>query len=205
MKDFARLFVIDNAGMYAGWSRCTKTSFVIAVKEDVLEVKKKSGRDMLFEEVLAAFTRFMEEYEANFGQKIKIFIRGQYYRFVRRTGTSGCVDYFIEIDKGDGFPERRHLLRVSCFDKTSGFKCAVMDFLDFLAARGEIGADNGFYIPYRLEQSALAEVEMKVVKPRLTAFESGWTAPWNMPVGIYPLRVCYEEPKVYDCETTQTA
>lgn len=193
MKDFSRLFVI-NDGDSSGWTNSTRTSFVIAVKADVLTVRWKSGRDMFAKEINTAFGRFLKEYEAEYGDKVPTYERRCRYRFCFRQGSSGCQDTYIEIDKGDGFPERKFLMHQSCYDKCPAFRCFVYDFLDLCIAGGFLKAEGGFYT-YPEADDGNADCEMQVIKPRMTQYEEGWTQPWRESDGVVPLIVVREEPK----------
>lgn len=194
MKDFSRLFIIKN-GERGGWTDSTRTSFVISVKDDKLTVAVKSGRDMYTSEINTAFGRFLKEYEAEFGEKIALYERRNRYRFCYREGSSGCQDTYIEIDTGDGFPVRKFIMHESCFGKNGGFDCYVYDFLDLCVASASnfLTIEDGFYA-YQ-DEDANSEVEMQVIKPRLTDYEEGWTSPWERPEGIVYLRTVREKPE----------
>lgn len=193
MKDFSRLFIIKN-GECGGWTSSTRTSFVISVENDELSVKGKSGRDMYASEINTAFGRFLKEYEAEFGEKIALYERRNRYRFCFRQGSSGCQDTYVEIDKGDGFPERKFIMHESCFGKCGGFGCFVYDFLDMCLAGGFLRTDDGFYV-YPEEDDANSGLEMQVIKPRLTEYEEGWTFPWEKPEKVVYLRTVRERPE----------
>lgn len=188
MENFKRLFVVKN-GAVGGWSDSDRTSFIIEVVGNYLFVKHKTGRDMFAHEINTAFGRFIEEYEAEFGEKIAIYERRYPYRFCFRQGGSGCQDTFIEINKGDGFPERQFIMHESCYGKTAGFTCFVYDFLDLCVAAGFFDIDEGNYV-YPGEE---IEYELTSVKPRLTKYEEGWRMPGDRPSGVVYLKTCREE------------
>ena len=201
MKKFSRLFVVEN-GESGGWTNSDRTSFTIAVDDcDRLTVNKKSGRDMYAAEINTAFGKFLEEYEAEYGEKVTLYERTNRYRFCFRSGVSGCQDTYLEIDKGDGFPERKFMMHESCFGKSSGFACFVYDFLDLCVAGGFLKAEDGAYV-YPETEDTNSGCEMKVIKPRLVFYEEGWTSPWQRPDAVVPLQVCREKPEEPDHEIT---
>ncbi len=179
MYNFSRLFVVDN-GEASGWSGSTKTSFVFLVKNDWLSVQKKSGRNMFVNEIITALYHFLKEYEAEFGEKITVCERSDYYRFCMDKGYSGCRDYFIETDSGDGYPNKEHLLHVSSYGKVAGFECFFHDFADLCVAAKKLFVEEDYYVCPREEGSDSA-VEMDIVKPRMTEYEVGWSSPWARP------------------------
>ena len=190
MNDFKRLFVVRN-GASSGWTSSDRTSFIISVEGNFLYVKGKTGRDMFAHEINTAFGRFLEEYEKEFGEKVEVIERRHPYRFCYRQGSSGCQDTFIEINKGDGFPERKFLMHQSCFGKCSGFSCFVEDFLDLCVAGGFFSVEDGSY-HYPGED---IEYEMEVYRPRLVEYEDGWTNPWERPTEVVRLKICREVPE----------
>ena len=192
MKNFRRLFAINNGGAN-GWTASTKTSFIISIENDELNVKWKSGRDMFASEINTAFGRLLQAYEAEFGEKIALFERKNCYRFCYRQGSSGCQDTYIEVDKGDGFPERKFLMHESCFGKCDGIRCFVYDFLDLCLAGHFLKVENGFYI-YPEEEDANSGLKMKLIKPRLTEYEEGWTSSWEKPEAVVYLKTVRERP-----------
>lgn len=189
MKNFKRLFVVKN-GSVGGWSDSDQTSFIISVEDERLSIRRKSGRDMFAHEINTAFGRFIQEYEAEFGEKIALYKRHYPYRFCFRQGSSGCQDTFIEIDKGDGFPERKFIMHQSCFGKSAGLTCFVYDFLDLCVAADFFDIDDGKY-NYAGED---IDYELTSVKPRLTWYENGWTKPWERPAKVVYLATCREVP-----------
>lgn len=189
MKDFRRLFIIEEDG---GWA----SSFVISVENDELSIKKKSGRDMYVSEINNAFGRFLKEYQSEFGEKIALYERRNRYRFCFRQGSSGCQDTYIEIDDmDDGFPIRKFIMHESCCGKNGGFGCFVYDFLDLCVASELLITKDGFYA-YPEDEDANSEsgLEMEVIKPRLIEYEEGWTSPWEKPEGVVYLRTVREKP-----------
>lgn len=199
MEEFKRLFVIKD-GESSGWTSSTKTSFMIEVDGEVLIVKWKSGRDMYPHEINTAFGRFLKEYEAEFGERVALYERLNRYRFCFRQGSSGCQDTYIEIDKGDGFPERKFLMHESCFGKCSGFRCFVYDFLDLCLAGGFFKAEDGFYT-YSEADDENASCEMQIIKPRIIEFEEGWTSPLEKPDKVVPLIVVRERPMAEEADS----
>ena len=194
MRNFRRLFVVNNG------SDSRRTSFVIAVEEDMLSVRVKSGRDMFANEINTAFGRFLKEYEAEFSEKVALYERHSHYRFCFRQGSSGCQDTYIEFDKGDGFPERKFLMHESCFGKCGGFKCFVYDFFDLCLASDFLKAEDGFYT-YSEANDGNADCEMQVIKPRMLAFEEGWTPPWEKSDSVVYLNVVREKPMVEEADS----
>ena len=189
MENFRRLFAIKN-GNVGGWSDSDQTSFIISVENDTLSIKWKSGRNMFAHEINTAFGWFIQEYEKEFG-KIAVYKRRRAYRFCYRQGSSGCQDTFIEIDKGDGFPERKFIMHETCFGKSAGFTCFVYDFLDLCVAAEFFGIEEDSY-SYSQEE---IDYEMTSVKPRLTQYENGWTRPWKHSTEIVYLTTCREKPE----------
>lgn len=204
MKNFSRLFVIED-GNCGGWTESKRTSFVISVEGDYLTVRGKSGRDMYTAEVNTAFGRFLQEYEEEFGEKIALYERKNRYRFCYREGSSGCQDTFIEIDKGDGFPDRKFIMHESCFGKTAGFSCFVYDFLDLCVAGEFLAVEDGEYV-YHEEEDANSGLVTKIVRPRLLEYEDGWTEPWERPSGVVQMEICRyaPEPEPEESETAET-
>ena len=196
-RNIRRLFVVQNNGA-AGWTSVDRTVFTISLENDWLRVVKKSGRDMFPSEINTAIGRLLQEYRAEFEVPLARYRRQHRYRFCYRTGQSGCQDTFIEVDKGDGFPERKFLFHESCYGKCSGFECFAYDFLDLCVAEGFLADEDGTYV-YHQEQDAGADVEMTIVKPRLLGYEHGWNTPWtSTPRGAVPLEVCLEVPEPED-------
>lgn len=193
MQDMSRLFVINNTGKTSGWTSVDRTSFVMSVDHNTLSVTKKSGRDMYPEEINTAFGRFLKEYEQEFGERVALYERTHPYRFCFRTGISGCQDTYIEVNSGDGFPQRKFMLHMSCFGKCEGFRVFIYDFLDLCVAERFLSVDDGFYA-YCEDDDANSDCEMQTIKPRLVSYEEGWTSPWQRPEKVVPLRVCREVP-----------
>ncbi len=196
MKDFKRLFVVRN-GESNGWTSSTRTSFIISVEADELRVSWKSGRDMFAYEINTALGRFLKEYEAEYGEKVALYERRNPYRFCYRQGSSGCQDTYIEIDKGDGFPERKFLMHESCFGKCCGLKVFVYDFLDLCLAGHFLKAEDGFYT-YTEADDGNADCEMQVIKPRMVELEEGWTSPYVKSESVVYLRTVREKPTEED-------
>lgn len=194
MMNFKRLFVVEN-GESGGWTNSTKTSFIIAVEDDELKVTCISGRDMYAAEINTAFGRFLLEYQKEVGKKVETYRRTNRYRFAYRQGSSGCQDTFIEIDKGDGFPQRRFLMHQSCFGKNGGFKAFVYDFLDLCVASGFLVIEDGCYVYHEEEDAYAADLHTRIVKPRLVEYEEGWSEPWARPTEVVYLRTCREAPE----------
>ena len=193
MRDFSRIFVVTDGGC-AGWTDSDRTSFVISVNYDALDVTIKSGRDAFASEINTAFGLFLEEYEAEFGEKIPVYERESRYRFCYRQGSSGCQDTFIEIDRGDGFPDRKFLMHESCYGKSAGIHCFVYDFLDLCVAGGFFTVEDGCYKYPKESDAAASDCNMKVFRPRLLKYEEGWTNPGERPSGVVYLRTCREVP-----------
>ena len=200
MRDFKRLIVI-NDGDYNGWTSSTRTAFIISVEGNYLKVSGYSGRDMFPHEINTAFGRFLRLYEQEFGEKVALSERAYPYRFAHRTGVSGCQDTFIEVERVDGYPDRKFLMHQSCFGKCDGFSCWVYDFLDLCLVSGFLKDVDGFYF-YDPEEDAKSGLEMKIIKPRLTHLEEGWIQPHEHTGKVVALRTVREEPKPSEEEVT---
>ena len=192
MQDISRLFVIKE-GECGGWTNSTRTSFVVSIKNDQLCVSVKSGRDPFTHEINTAIGRILKEYEAEYGERVALYERQNRYRFCFRQGSSGCQDTYIEIDVGDGFPTRKHLLHESCFGKCGGFSVFVYDFLDLSIGANFLIVEDGCYV-YPESEDANSGIEMEVVRPRLLEFEEGWTFPWNRAKEVVYLKTVREKP-----------
>lgn len=192
MNDFSRMFVIN--GVAAGWTESTKTVFVLSVVGDYLRLILKAGRDPFAYEVNSALGRFLEEYEAENGP-VERYQRSHPYRFVYSAGMSGRQDTFIEVDNGDGYPTRHHLMHESCYGKASDMRGFVYDLLDFCVVGNFFEIKDGCYRYIREEDKAADAVEMKVVKPRLTEYEEGWANSSDYPDDVVYLKVCRETPE----------
>ena len=190
MENFRRLFAIKDGGA-SGWTDSRRTSFIISVENNELTVKVKSGRDPFVEEVNTAFGRFLQAYEAEFGEKVALYERTHRYRFCYRQGMSGCQDTFIEFDRGDGFPERKFLMHESCFGKCADLRCFVYDFLDICVVGGFLSIEDGCYT-YSEGEDANADCNMQIISPRLVEAEEGWSSPWEKPEEVVYLNVVRE-------------
>jgi hypothetical protein len=182
MKDFTRMYVIKN-GAAGGWTNSTRTTFTLTVENDYLSMVVKDGRDPFTEEINTAFGHFIQDYEQENG-KVELFQRVNPYRFTYRQGSSGCQTTFIEIDKGDGYPSRKRLLDQSCFGKCGSMCLFVYDFLDLCVADGFFTVGDGTYVYAAEEDEFGKELEMQVIRPRLTQYEDGWTQPGEIPDAI---------------------
>lgn len=192
MMDFSRMFVVN--GVAAGWTEVSKAVFILSVVGDYLKLILKAGRDPFAYEVNTALGRFLEEYEAEYGP-VERYQRSHPYRFAFSQGMSGRQDTFIEIDNGDGYPTRHHLMHESCYGKASDMGGFVYDYLDLCVVGGFFEIKDGCYRYIREEDKAADAVEMKVVKPRLTEYEEGWTSPYGYPKDVVYLKVCREAPE----------
>ncbi|MBQ7040620.1 hypothetical protein IJN73_00945 [Candidatus Saccharibacteria bacterium] len=201
MENFRRLFVVKN-GESSGWTNSDRTSFIISVEDDELKVLVKKGRDPYAYEINTAFGRFLKEYERENG-KVERYKRSRSYRFCFRNGSSGCQDTFIEIDVGDGFPERKFLMHKSMYRKCGGFHCFIYDFLDLCVAEGFFSIVDGFYAYNQEEDARAEEIDMQVIKPRLLEYEEGWMNPWRVPDDVVYLKVCRKEPETEEPEVEE--
>ncbi len=194
MKNFTRMYVVKN-GEAGGWTDSTRTTFTLTVKDNLLSMMVRSGRNPFMAEINTAFGSFIRDYERENG-KVEIFRRVNPYRFIYRRGSSGCQTIFIEIDKGDGYPSRRRLLDQSCYGKCGSMCLFVYDLLDLCVASGSFTVENGAY-SYAEDRDELGkELDMKVVGPRLTQYEEGWAQPGEFPsvVSIHDVvRIAPEE------------
>lgn len=190
MNDFSRLFMVS--GVAAGWTNASKTVFVLSVVGNYLRLILKAGRDPFAYEVNSALGRLLEEYEAEYGP-VERHQRSHPYRFTFSQGMSGRQDTFIEIDNGDGYPTRHHLMHESCYGKASDIGGFVYDYLDLCVVGNFFEIKDGCYRYIREEDEAADTVEMRVVKPRFVEYEEGWVSPSDYPEGVVYLRVCREE------------
>ena len=71
MEDFKKLFVVKNGGS-SGWTDSDRSTFVVSVECNILQVYCKSGRDMFPHEVNTAIGRFRKAYEEEFGEKVAL-------------------------------------------------------------------------------------------------------------------------------------
>lgn len=191
VRNFARMFVTE--GENISWTDANKTGFIIAVRDGEFSVYKKFGRDMYTQEINTAFGKFLQEYEAEFGEKIAVGKRTCRYRFCYHEGMSGAQDTYIEYDDGDGFPRRKHITHMSCFGKSDGLRCYFYDFADLCVTERFLKIEDGCYI-YDEENDANSEQEFKIIKPRLLWYEEGWVSPYERPTEVVPLKVCREVP-----------
>ncbi len=178
--------------------RSSHTVFTLSFQDQMLVLKKKSGRDPLFSELVLAVHQLLLEYEEEFGVPVLAHQRQHPYRFVRRIGQTGCTTVFLEEDTSDGFPNRRRVFHISMRGKTPDFQAFYPDFLDHLVGEGgldvEPAGETWAYKPKKgLE---IAGTTMKVVRPRLVEYEEGWTSPYSSPATAktVPLEVCREAP-----------
>ena len=194
MKNFTRLFKVTD-GNADGWTDSTRTTFVLKIESNILEMYVKGGRNPFVQEVNTAFGLLLKEYETEFGEKVETYHRRCRYRFCFTEGMSGCQDTYIEYDKnGDGFPTRSHMLHESCFSKASNVKCFVYDFLDLCVAIGFISSEDGCYI-YDPENDANSDMHVSIIKPRLLDLEDGWTSPYDHASQIVYLKTVRERPE----------
>jgi hypothetical protein len=149
---------------------------------------------MYAHEINTAFGRFLQLYEQEFGEKVALSERKHAYRFAYLTGSSGRQDTYIEVDRVDGFPDRKFIMHESCFGKCDGFSCWVYDFLDLCLVSGFLKDEGGFYT-YNPEEDAQSELQMQIIKPRLTHFEEGWIRPYEHAGTVVPLRTVREKPE----------
>lgn len=203
MRDFTMMFVIEN-GASGGWTSSTRTTFVLKVENDYLSMVVKSGRDPFTEEINTAFGRFIQAYEQENG-KVEIFQRVNPYRFTYRQGSSGCQTTFIEVDKGDGYPMRKRLLDRSCFGKCGSMCLFVYDFLDLCVTEEFFKVEDGAYAYAEDGDEFGKEVEMKMVRPRLTQYEEGWAQPGEFPSTVVSIHnVVREAPEASDTGAEDT-
>ena len=194
MMNITRLFNIKN-GDAEGWTNSDRTTFILNVDCDMLTMNVTDGRNPFVNEVKAAMLLFIAEYLNEFGS-LDRYERKNRYRFASRQGMSGCVDMFLEEDRGDGFPRRHFLYHVSCFDKVGGMKLFVYDLLDLMAAEGFLTVNDGRYgVPAVLPDQIAGIGDIKFVKPRFTELEEGWTAPDDVPESVVPLKTCRVKPE----------
>lgn len=60
----------------------------------------------------------------------------------------------------------------------------VYDFLDLCVADGFFTVGDGTYVYAAEEDEFGKELEMQVIRPRLTQYEDGWTQPGEIPDAI---------------------
>lgn len=189
MTNMRMMFKVNN-GEASGWTDSTHTTFILSIEDNYLRTKVKSGRDPFPEEISTAFGRLLQAYEAETGEKVAVYERRHPYRFTFREGVSGCQTAFIEIDKGDGFPDRRCVTHQTCFGKTPGLSCFVYDFLDLCVVDGFLKVEDGAYVYPEADDEFAKVVDMKEILPRNTGEEEGWTYPGSWPEKVVPLQVC---------------
>lgn len=194
MENISRLFVIENGATAEGWcGPSDRTTFKLSVEDEHLALKKKSGRNPLLAEVLAAVHELLLAYEEEFGAPVEVYRRRDKYRFASREGQSGCRTLYIEYDNGDGFPIRRRVYHQAATGKLPDFRCFVYFFLDLMVGEGVLERSEGHYTPWTdLDKTRLGD--LKILKPRLLAYEEGWVSPWEAPPASVPLAVCREVP-----------
>lgn len=172
--NFKRMYTVKNGGA-SGWTESTHTTFILSIEDDVLAMTVKAGRNPFPGEINTAFGRLISEYQAQYGT-VEKYERAYPYRFTYQEGSSGRQTTFIEIDKGDGFPERKRLLDMSCFGKVGRMSLFVYDFLDLCVADGFFKVLDGNYVYDRESDEFGKDVEMMTIKPRITELEPGWTS-----------------------------
>lgn len=183
MTDFTRLYILsDSKGAEnAYWGSGKGTSgIIISLKEDKLKVFVKFGCSPMSWEVNSLFGLFFNEY-MSINSTVDVFKRTRPYRFVYKTGVSGCQDTFLEVDNGDGFPSRKKITHMSmCGKMNQEISCYVYDFLDLAVSGGLFTVFQEVYYFYNEKNdSAAVDVasRVQVIKPRETAKETGWVQP----------------------------
>ncbi len=187
-----RLFIID--GSCGGWTDSCRSVVRVELSGSYVSLSVKSGRNPMLSELPAVLGLLLKEYEKENGSLME-YERKRDYRFCYVRGFSGCADYYIETRSGDGFPERKHLLAKSCFDKVGRVSGFVYDFLDLAISAGcAFEKRDGHYFFDRSKDEFLANGgTITCIKPRLYEYEEGWTCPRDI-APIVPLLVCRKAP-----------
>lgn len=197
-----RLIIVNNdAEVNPAWTSATRTGFFVTMDVNAAFINVEAdftiGRDPYLYEVRTAIGRLLLEYEEMTGEKVAVMKREYPYRFTFRSGSSGCEDWFIESQIRHGFPSRRRLCHVSMVGKTGGFKGNLFDYLDLFVAEGflqVVEIDGNWYYQYCPEDDDKADLQMQIIRPRLTQYEDGWCQPGQLPGCVTYLRVCREVP-----------
>ncbi len=176
---------IENVGFTA--SESTRTMFLVNLdRNNQLEVVPYAGRHPFTEEVNAAIAVFLKE-----AGPLKRYVRRYKYRFCYKTGMSGCQDTYIEYEKVKGFPTRKFLCHQTAYGKTEGFKVFLYDFLDLAVTAGFLKVkDNEYTVPEGADK--LEGASIRVIRPRNTEKEDGWSYSCEYPKEIVPLSICRE-------------
>ena len=197
-NNISRIFVLRNAEEAAGFPGrySNRSTVVLTVEGDKIALEKKSGRNPLTVELCMFLNELLLAYEEEFGEPLTRPERTNRYRFVERIGSSGCVTRYIEEDKGDGFPSRHFIFHESGAGKVPDFTCNIYDLLDLLVGEGAFAIKSGAYKPrINGEDCHNGNLgDLMVLKPRLLAYEEGWTSPWEDPPVAVPLMVVREQP-----------
>lgn len=187
---FARLFIIKHsAGFGNPFMGPSNTQSGIVVKIDydaTLSVTQKFGCAPTTDELNTVMGRFIGLYEQKFGP-IAEYPRTGWYRFVYKSGISGCQDTFIESATDDGFPDRKKVCHMSMCNKINeGIRCFLFDFLDLCVAAEFMTVKNGAY-HYDSDHDQNRDLVTSIYKPRDLDKEGGWVYQRTGLPGIVPI------------------
>ena len=159
---------------FNGWTAATNTTFAVKLCTWMVYMDVLGGRDPFVEEVFYAISTLLKKRDVPIDRDN---YPGYTYRFIKRQGQSGCKDYYIETDRVDGFPTRKHVLHVSCNGKVSKMETDLKAFLHLMWSMGLVEDINGFYKPVEEKVKLAYEAEITEIQPRDIQKEEGWV--WN--------------------------
>lgn len=159
-----------------------------------------SERPPMIGEVLFALELYLELWQLRYDEELPTFPRTHRYRFMwRKVGDE--TDYYVELDKEPGFPERRSLFWLDKYGAVEQINCAAEDMLDFAAAVHMIKIKDSHYTRYtslqervnasngrlsdlwRLLPPAHGILLLTASLKRDRQNEPGWNDPWAHPNG----------------------
>ena len=185
--------------VYNDWTTSTCTMFSIRSScNNMMYTDVMSGRDPFIEEIFYAISTILKKNNVPIDREYP----GCTYRFIKKEGRSGCKDYYIETSWINGFPERRHILHISCNNKVNKIETDFRVFLLLMWSTGLVEDVNGYYkpveekvkLPYKVditefqledidEEELIHNVDIKeVVQIRDIYKEEGWVSNGNKPL-----------------------